>query len=340
MTGFLLQSVSFVSPTTGWVLGESPCSARRCFSLIKTVDGGASWSNVTPPPFSASPAYAEFNFATLQFTNADDGWTYDYNEEVGGTGYQLFATHDGGNAWTQIELGAPNKWGIAALDAAAGHVWAVTYGNTSSDNYSIFGSPVDQDTWTASPLTLPLGAGGAPGFQIVLEGNSGWIVDNDRGTLAGASLNNGVWTAWTPPCHNSAYWDAELAGINLSYLVAYCPPDLNVESPPPAALFASTNGGESFQQVAATLPSSVTGLAASPSGALFCYDPQGIAASFDGGVTWQTVLGFAGNQSVLPPSVGIAFVTSAVGYATSSSGALFKTVDGGHSWQSVSLPST
>ncbi len=100
ITASLLLSASFISTTTGWALGESPCSHRRCFSLLKTVDGGVSWSQVTAPPFSASPAYAEFEFARIAFADANDGWAYDDNEEVGATGYQLFATHDGGSTWT------------------------------------------------------------------------------------------------------------------------------------------------------------------------------------------------------------------------------------------------
>ena len=48
ITGFVLQSASFVSPTRGWVLGESPCSTGRCFSLFKTVDAGASWTCLRP----------------------------------------------------------------------------------------------------------------------------------------------------------------------------------------------------------------------------------------------------------------------------------------------------
>ncbi len=92
-------------------------------------------------------------------------------------------------------------------------MWAVIFGDTPSDNYSILGSSANEDSWTAALLTLPLGAGGGPGFRIVLEGSNGWIVDYDRGTLAGAFLNNGVWGTWTPPCEGRSYGDAELAGI-------------------------------------------------------------------------------------------------------------------------------
>ena len=224
-----------------------------------------------------------------------------------------------------------------ALGVGGGHVWAVA--SSSNPGVSIFGSPVDEDAWTASSLTLTVGAGGAPGFQIVLTSDLGWIVDNDRATLPGASLQDGLWKTWAPPCLDGKYGDGQIAAVSTRYLVAFCPPSGYLDPPSPAALFASTNGGETFQPVAATLPSSLDLLSASPSGVLFCFDTQGIAASFDHGATWRTVLDIPGNQPI-NQDVGIAFVTPAVGYATTSLGKLFKTVDGGNSWQAVSLPST
>ena len=174
-------------------------------------------------------------------------------------------------------------------------------------------------------------------FQIVLKGDVGWIVDNDRGTVAGASLHDGEWTTWTPPCQDRPYGDAELAGIGTYDLVAFCPPNLVVSTPPPAALFTSTNGGLSFQEVATTLPSSVGGLAAAPSGALFCYDGQGIAGSFNDGRTWQTVLGLGPTPAPVP-NTGFAFVTSTVGFAVTPRGQPRKrltVVTVGNRWHSL-----
>jgi len=339
---FTLQSASFISSQIGWALGEEPCSTGRCFGLLKTSVGGSSWSAATAPPFTMSPASLSFISATIDFATPEDGWAYDSNEsQVGGdTGDQLFATHNGGSSWVPITLGNLDKFGmeIQALEAGQSHVWAALF-SSANDDFAIVGSPVNEDDWTTAPLTLPLGAGPVAAFQIVLEGDSGWIVDSDRGTMAGASLKNGAWTTWTPPCQDRSYGDAELAGISKYDLVAFCPPNLVVSTPLPAALFTSTNGGESFQDVAATLPSSVSGLVASPSGALFCYDEQGIAGSFNDGRTWQTVLNLGSTSSPVP-NTGFDLVTSGVGYALTSAGELMKTVDGGHSWESVAFSSS
>jgi hypothetical protein len=338
---FTLESDSFISSEIGWALGEKPCSTGRCFGLLKTSDGGLDWSGVTAPPFSMSPASLSFNSATIDFATPEDGWAYDNDDgQAGGdTGDQLFATHNGGSSWVPIMLGNLDEFGmeVEALAADQGHVWAVLF-SSANDNFAIVGSPVNEDDWTTVPLTLPLSAGPVSAFQIVLEGDSGWIVNNDRGPVVGAWLQNGEWTTWKSPCQDRPYGDAELAGISMYDLVAFCPPNLVVSTPPPAALFTSTNEGESFQEVAATLPSSVSGLAAASSGTLFCYDEQGIAGSFNDGRTWQTVLGLGTTQTPVP-NTGIAFVTSAVGFAVTPRGQLAKTIDGGHSWELVALSS-
>ena len=322
LSTFTLQSASFISSQIGWALGVESCSTGHCFGLLKTSDGGSDWSDVTAPPFSVSAASLSFNSATIDFATPEDGWAYNSNDgQAGGdTGDQLFATHNGGTSWVPITLENLDEFGmeIEALAAGPGHAWAVLFSNTN-DNFAIVGSPANEDDWTTAPLTLPLSAGPVSAFQIVLEGDSGWIVNNDRGPVVGASLQNGEWTTWKSPCQDRPYGDAELAGISTYELVAFCPPNLIVSTPPPAALLTSTNGGESFQEVAATLPSSVIALAASPSGSLFCYDEQGIAGSFNGGRTWQTVLGLGTTASPVA-NTGFAFVTPGVGFAVTPGG--------------------
>ena len=346
ITDFLLQSVSFISPTTGWVLGESPCSAGRCFSMFDTSDGGTSWNVVTAPPFSVSPSSYSFDSASIAFADADDGWAYDTSETQagGGTGDQLFSTHDGGRRWEPVSLPNDDQSRIQDMADGNGQIWLITFDGVG-DDFVIYGSPIEYDNWDRSLFSLPLSAGPVTNFSITLQGEHGWIVENDRGVITGASLDDGAWTAWTPPCNRAvgSYDDESLAAISPTYVVALCPPNLAAyaSKPPPVALFASDNAGTSFQMVATKVPSAAVGLAASPSGALFCFDGQGILASFDAGVTWQMVLGF-GNATfpygrLLSPYTGITFVASAIGYASTPSGDLFKTVDGGHNWEPVSL---
>ncbi len=325
------------------MLGEAPCPVGRCIALFDTSDGGVSWAAATAPPFSVSPSSPSFDAAAISFVNTDDGWAYDTSETQvgGGTGDQLFSTHDGGRDWAPVTLDDGDASRVDSLADGDGHVWVIAF-DESADEFAIYGSPVGEDVWSRSALSLPLGAAPDSTFSTALEGARGWIVESDRGIVAGAELRNDGWSTWTPPCDRATglYDDEALAGIGPSLVVALCPPNPYADAPPPTALFASRDGGASFHLMTSGVPSAAVGLAASPDGALFTVDGQGLAASFDGGATWQTVLGFGGSTFPYPRNAPITFVTSEVGYAVVPSGELSKTVDGGHRWQSVRLPST
>jgi hypothetical protein len=226
---------------------------------------------------------------------------------------------------------------VEDLTASPSHVWAVLF-STETGDFAIAGSPIGKDDWTTDPLTLPLGAGPVSAFQVVLKGASGWIVDNDRGVVAGATLSNGSWAAWTPPCSaGSGYGDAELAAVNESDLTAFCPPSPIFGTPPPPALFTSTNGGQTFQKMAATPPLSAAGLAATSSGTLLCYDERGIAGSFNTGQTWVTALKLKRTLSPVP-NAGFDLISSLVGFALTPAGDLAKTMNGGHVWSRLAFP--
>ncbi len=244
-------------------------------------------------------------------------------------------------SWTPVTLEDGDQSSVADIADDNEHIWVITFDGVG-DDFLIYGSPVDRDDWTRAPLSFALNAGPVTSFSIALHGGHGWIAENDRGVVTGASLDDNIWTAWTPPCNGATgfYDDESLAAISLEYVVALCPPDLAANALPPTAVYASTDAGTRFQKVTTSVPSRTTGLAASPSGALFANDGQGMLASFNAGATWQTVIDSASSTFPYPPGTGITFVTSAVGYATMPSGELFKTVDGGHSWQSAGLPST
>src|SRR5439155_13711178 len=47
--GFLAASVTFVSPSNGWVLGSAPCASPPCTSIVRTTDGGHTWKGIPAP---------------------------------------------------------------------------------------------------------------------------------------------------------------------------------------------------------------------------------------------------------------------------------------------------
>jgi hypothetical protein len=117
-SGFEPGSVTFVSATTGFVIGiDSSCPASTCVALARTTDGGTSWTAVRAPgagyvshgvePSSTVPAVSEVRFA-----DARDGWIY---------GPSLFATHDGGATWQRVNLSGS----VISLETSGGYVDAV-----------------------------------------------------------------------------------------------------------------------------------------------------------------------------------------------------------------------
>jgi photosystem II stability/assembly factor-like uncharacterized protein len=293
---------------------------------LQTTNGGATWARVTVPPLP------DVGSAEIMFADPQDGWAYDPDADL--TNHQIYATHDGGRTWVPVVLStSPER--VQAVEAGDGTVWAVAI-SEATDRYSFFSSPVRQDAWTTAMLTLPLGAGPVPEAVVTLEDGRGWMLENDRSVIAAATLADGTWTDWSTPCTaQQGYGDAALADSNTQLFVLCTTNEFTALEASPT-LFVSTDGGMTFEPLSGSLPTSMLDIAASPSGSLFCFDAQGIASSFDGGRTWQTVLGLASPpDGWLTPLPQLDFPSATVGYATTPAGDLVKTDDGGHAWLKV-----
>lgn len=100
--GMVAMHVDFISGELGYVAGtKCPAGAMAGASippgscpgvLLRTADGGRSWSTAFTAP-NSSPSYAAVSFA-----NAQVGWFYDWNIATF-TG-RLYHTTDGGMVWT------------------------------------------------------------------------------------------------------------------------------------------------------------------------------------------------------------------------------------------------
>lgn len=334
--GFEPVSVTFVSALEGWVLGTAPCSAPPCTSVLRTADGGRTWAGV-PAPRAALSNGSAGGVAHIRFADARNGWAY------GGTpaGSVLYATHDGGSSWNAVVL--PVAGELSALESSAGSVHAVVIGNAGS--VRIATSPAGADSWSVSPVTIPVGAGPVPHAQLVLQGATGWVVEVNRTVVGGARLVNGAWTSWQPPCAQ-VQGPAVLAASSPVELTAAC--QIGLWSQPQGEhLFVSHDGGAGFTQ--ASGPPAPTGgsqVIASPRasqavlGTVATDGAASLVATFDGGRSWVTVY---------RAEPGVASIDE-LGFTTGTDGVavvgdpgqrslLLKTVDGGHQWTPVTFGS-
>jgi hypothetical protein len=189
-------------------------------------------------------------------------------------------------------------------------------------------SPVGSDVWKLAPVVLPAGAGPVPHTDVVLEGNTGWLVQVDRTVVAGARLMGGQWQAWTPPCA-TVQGPAALAASSPTDLVAVC--DVGEWSTPQGEhLFTTSDGGAGFTESPVAVPVSGVSIIASPApSTIVVAGGSGLEATFDGGHSWAKVA--AGTTWA-----DLGFTTAGQGVAVWDGGVIM-THDGGHTWSPVSF---
>ncbi len=109
-SGFLVQSVDFVTADVGFVLGYVRCGKEIFFALRRTLDRGASWLPLPTPPFNVGVPGDRAPFE-LHFANTLDGWAF---------GATVWATDDGAKSWRPVNLGGP----VIAMTSGAGEAYA------------------------------------------------------------------------------------------------------------------------------------------------------------------------------------------------------------------------
>jgi hypothetical protein len=210
-----------VGPTHGWLVAYSGGT------LMKTTDGGVSWSALPAP---VDPQ-------TVCFTGPSNGWL--------GAGNGIYRSTDGGQSWHSSLLRPDYRAGAhgqATLIECAGPValWVDFEGGGAALSHSPYlaYATVDGRTWrlvlgewytesTVLPQTAPYGPGSYPGSFSVIDpydaaflgdGPASLTVDMDMATQGGAvvtrsgSISGAWWTAGASFVSRSTGW--VIVGLN------------------------------------------------------------------------------------------------------------------------------
>jgi hypothetical protein len=349
-TSFAPVAVTFVSPSEGWTLGTAPCAAGRCLMMARTSDAGTTWRQANAPD-AGNVGGLSVSDLSVRFADPADGWVYANRVSSPSNPSRLWSTHDGGMSWQPVDLGVLAGGTITELEAA-GHLVQLAVMSERDGSLHVEASPIGVDDWMDVRTGVPVGAGPVPSTQLVLQGTSGWVIQNDRTVVGGAhSTGAGRWSSWTPPCAG-ANGTAALAASSSADLVAVCNegawgPPANLPAGTasqmyPQWIFRSTDGGATFRPVK-SVPAGFTAgaIATSPSPATVVLAGStgrgaSVLASFDGGLTWQTV--YRNSTTTQWKDVGFTTTDQGVAVAGGPSGSvLLMTRDGGHNWQPVSL---
>jgi photosystem II stability/assembly factor-like uncharacterized protein len=142
-----LRDLFFNDAETGWVVCERspfepPAKDESASYLLKTTDGGASWSRVEV----TRGADVDLRLAGVRFADREHGWVYG---ELGA----LFATADGGASWERQRVPTRHLLlGASFLDARTG--WL------SGGGLTVLKTSDGGATWRAGTVFLPASEGG------------------------------------------------------------------------------------------------------------------------------------------------------------------------------------
>ena len=330
-TAFQPNSVTFVSLEMGWALGGAPCTGGTCLALRRTLDAGRSWAAVAAPPTLYAPANSgKQGVDQIRFADPVDGWVF---------GSELWSTHDGGAHWTKSRLSD-----VAALEAANGHVHAIAF-EQPNGSFAIETSPTNRDAWAATG-SLQIGAGPVPSTDLVLQGSTGWAIENDRAVVGGARLVSGHWVPWHVPCASNG-GTAVVSAPTVSSMVAVCQEGIwgpsGYPGPPAVRAYFSGTGGATFF-LGGTVPgapdssgnivaSAVPGVAVTD---VYVNSQWTLAETFNNGGSWRTVASAPASHAF----TYVGFTSSSQGVAIESgvqSSYLLMTFDGGRVWSPVTF---
>jgi hypothetical protein len=333
------ESVTFISPDVGWVLGLSLCGNSSCLGLATTTDAGTSWTWVAGAALAAiSPAIPW----ELRFADSEDGWI---------SGTHLYATHNGGRTWAEVAFpGLGASAAVGALEAADGRVSAEVDEGTDSNTggpVALFGSPTNVDSWHAIP-GVTTGEGGHAG-DISLAQGVFWamlhpIVVTPQGNESMSTLyssSDGVtWHSKAQPCPSGAM--ASVAAATSLRVFVVCAGGGGAGSQTKTA-YVSENAGVSYQRVSdAPSGGDFESVAASPTNVSVAgaSGATAIDSSFNNGLTWTTTF-LAGDGGLGLSDLG--FTTSTQGVVIHgqiqypNEMQLLMTRDGGHVWAPVTV---
>ena len=332
--GITPSSVTFVSGTTGAVIGEttSGCPAG-CEAIAATSDYGQTWRTVDPPP--ADPPNGNSGVSQIRFLEARNGWAY---------GPGIYVTHDGGAGWTKasgvhgrvIDLATVNgsAYAVVASCAGAGSDYA-----SGCTRFALFTSPYNSDNFQPVAGASGKGQEEPGGLQLTNKG-TGYLLAGDV-LLRGAPDGSSPWQAvpispgTAPAClaakgHGVAPGESGLiAPLGATDLYLLCQPAGGGGS-----LYTSADSGATWRLDGhVTAQGTGASLAVAPaSGTLVLATSAGIYYSTDArrwhraSVSGQAPAGGFGFAGMTTQSRGVA-VPAAPG-----STVIYVTLDGGLTW--------
>jgi len=352
---FAVSSVTFVSLTEGWVLGQAgtpgqcgPPYAFICTSRAITFNGGTSWQG-GHAPVAGLPKGAS-GVSQIRALDGRNAWAF---------GPQLYATHDTGYTWTPVNTNGMRVIDLETVHHRAFAVWARCTG-TGADfaanctGFSLYSTPAGRDQWAPVPgatnLTMSQAAGLAPvpaSAQLALTNTVGYLLAPNGDVYSGPITTGGAWhlaTAQGIPAgclpgraQRDGVPSRAMLATTGTGIVELCAAT-GTGGVQVKTLRYSADGGRTWQPAGTAPPAGIaTSLSGTPDGRVLVATTTGIdvsantAGSSPSGLSWITVTGASvpGGFSF----VGMTSDTQGVAIpANKALHAVWFTYDGGKNW--------
>jgi hypothetical protein len=290
-------SVTFVSTATGWVIGQAgtpgKCANKTdpyiCTSIARTDDAGKTWHG-GPAPATTAPL-GDRGVSGIRFLNGTNGWAF---------GPELWATHDAGRTWTQVNTNGNRVTDLETSGGRAFALWATCSGVAGSwfaadcTSYTLMTTTAGSDNWTAvGGATNGLTAGGAATSGVIaLFGTTGYLLAPD-GTLYSGPLDGPWQRVGTAQCQPGQTFSSGLPSRALLALVSATTVVTACNAPGGVRVYTSADSGATWNAQAAAAwsatadPASATSLAAAPDGTLTLATRNGVYVLPAGTPEWK-----------------------------------------------------
>jgi len=286
-----IVAVHFIDASTGWALRAQPVGSPDVVTpettVLRTTDGGASWTVVASVPFALT--IIDFVDDIHGWASGDAGWvggdvpgvllvTEDggvtWSKEAGaadrvqmlnfvsstvgwmqGLGHQLALTTDGGRSWADVAVPScpdPHLSPVASFaDESFGLLVCRYDAGLSFEGKRLYSTADAGRTWTEIPNAL--GSGGYLESLFVLDRQRAWYT---TGGPAGANLyattDGGTTWKLVPLPGGRGYfgwlWSVQFLDPARGWLVA------GLADYPPGTIMATDDGGASWMPLATPLP--------------------------------------------------------------------------------------